>query len=134
MCFYSYLVMHCIVLYGIYPFLQRFSQQKRSRPRQLTLCQSLHDEALQATASEGLAQGPYVAARVGFNPRPSGQKASTLPMCHLAPQACLSIVFARLLNCFNYQWICSMPCNACSLVRCKLRPLTYLPVTSEVHL
>ena len=25
-------------------------------------------EALQATASEGLAQGPYVAARVGFEP------------------------------------------------------------------
>ena len=27
-----------------------------------------HVEALQATASEGLAQGPYVAARTGFEP------------------------------------------------------------------
>src|SRR6218665_3882905 len=28
-------------------------------PQQLTLCRSLHAEALQATASEGLAQGPW---------------------------------------------------------------------------
>jgi len=27
-----------------------------------------HAEAPQATASEGLVQGPYVAARAGFNP------------------------------------------------------------------
>ena len=32
----------------------------------LLLCRSLHAEALQATAREGLAQGPYFAARVGF--------------------------------------------------------------------
>ena len=29
---------------------------------------SLHAEALQATASEGLAQGPYVVTRAGFEP------------------------------------------------------------------
>ena len=34
----------------------------------LTLCQSLYAETLQATASEGLAQGPYVAASAGFEP------------------------------------------------------------------
>jgi len=34
----------------------------------LILCQSLDAEVLQATASEGLAQGSYVAARVGFKP------------------------------------------------------------------
>ena len=39
--------------------------QKRSRPQKLTLCRSLHVKALQATVSEGLAQGPYVA---GFKP------------------------------------------------------------------
>ena len=38
------------------------------RPQQLTLWWSLHVEALQATASEGLAQGPSVAARTGFEP------------------------------------------------------------------
>ena len=32
------------------------------------LCRSQHIEALQATASEGLAQSPYVAASVGFEP------------------------------------------------------------------
>jgi len=34
----------------------------------LTLCRSLHAKALQATVSEGLAQGPYVAARAQFKP------------------------------------------------------------------
>jgi len=32
----------------------------------LILCRSEHTEALQATTSEGPAQGPYVAARVGI--------------------------------------------------------------------
>ena len=40
----------------------------RSRLQQLTLCRSLHPEALQTTASEELAQGPYVAAKAGFEP------------------------------------------------------------------
>ena len=34
----------------------------------LTLRRSLHAEALQATVSEELAQGSYVAARAGFEP------------------------------------------------------------------
>jgi len=34
----------------------------------LILCLSYHPKALQATTSEGLAQGPYMAARVGFEP------------------------------------------------------------------
>ena len=34
----------------------------------MTLRRSLHAEVLQATASEGLAQGPYVAARARFEP------------------------------------------------------------------
>ena len=33
--------------------------QRCSRPQQLTLCRSLHAEALQATVSEGLAQGTW---------------------------------------------------------------------------
>src|SRR6218665_3556564 len=46
--------------------------QKRSRPRQLTLCRSLHAEALQAAASEELVQGPFVAARTtNVPPRPT---------------------------------------------------------------
>ena len=36
--------------------------------KQLTLCRSLHAEALQATVSEGLAQSPCVVARAGFEP------------------------------------------------------------------
>jgi len=42
--------------------------QKRTRPQQLTLCRSLHAEAIQVTASEGLSQSSYVAARAGFEP------------------------------------------------------------------
>ena len=38
-----------------------------------------HAEAPQATASEGLAEGQKV-ARVGFEPRPFGRKATNLPM------------------------------------------------------
>ena len=34
----------------------------------LILCWSEHAEALQATTSEGFAQGRYMAARVGFEP------------------------------------------------------------------
>ena len=44
----------------------------------LVLCWSYHTEALWATVSEGLAQGPYVAAGVGFKLRPSAHKAPNL--------------------------------------------------------
>ena len=45
-----------------------WATQKLSRQQQLTLCRSLHAEALQAIASEGFGQGPYVATRAGFEP------------------------------------------------------------------
>ena len=48
----------------------------------MTLCWSLHVEALQATVSEGLAQGPYVVARAGFEPatlRMQGTELTTEP-------------------------------------------------------
>ena len=45
-----------------------------------------HAEALQATVSEGLAQGAYVAVRAGFEPMTLrfGRKASSLPKRHHA--------------------------------------------------
>ena len=84
----------CIVLYRIVLYLSisiarltASAFQKRSQIQQLPLCRSSHAEALQVTASEGLAQGPYAAAiEPDSNPRPSGQKASTLPMCHHVAQ------------------------------------------------
>src|SRR6218665_1954506 len=60
--------------------------QKRSRLQQSTLCRSLHAEAIEATLSEGLARGPYIAGRAMFETRPSGRKASSLPIRHHAPQ------------------------------------------------
>ena len=46
------------------------------------LCRSSHAEAPQAIASEGLAQGPYAAARVGFESatlRSQGTERTTAP-------------------------------------------------------
>ena len=52
----------------------------------MTLCRSLHAEELQATVNEGLGQGPYTwRLERDPNARPSGRKASTLPMRHHAP-------------------------------------------------
>ena len=48
----------------------------------LYLFSEFHAEAPQTTASEGLVQGPYVAARAGFEPTPLRRKASNLPMSH----------------------------------------------------
>src|SRR6218665_993689 len=78
----------CVVLYSSISIALLTARvfQDRSQPQQLTLCRSLHAEALEATVSEGLAQGPYVVARAGFDPTTS-RKASTLPMCHCAPFA-----------------------------------------------
>ena len=71
--------------------LPAWALQTRSRPQQLTLCQSSHAEALQATVSEGLDHGPYVAARAGFELTTlPGRKVSTLKtllMRHHTPQS-----------------------------------------------
>src|SRR6218665_698529 len=42
--------------------------QRHSRPQQLTLCRSLHAKVLQATVSEGLAQGPWRCGQNGIRP------------------------------------------------------------------
>ena len=70
---------NCVLIFSIALNTAR-AFQKRSRSQQLTLCRSLH-----ATASEGLAQGPYLAA-IDLNLRPSGRRASILPMRHPTPQ------------------------------------------------
>src|SRR6218665_3382499 len=63
------IVLYCFVLYCIV-FIQFYSTSHSLslKETQLTLCRSLQTEALQATASEGLAKGPYVAARARFEP------------------------------------------------------------------
>ena len=73
-------------------FLQRLfkytTTQKRSRHSTDTVSE-FYAEAPQATASEGLAQGPYVAARVGFEPatlRTKGVKSTNTPLC---PKLCV---------------------------------------------
>ena len=66
----------------------------------LILCRSEHAKALQATASEGLAQGPYVAAREGFEPatfRTKGTAPTTKPPCPTLPM--LAAIHGHLHNC-----------------------------------
>ena len=62
---YSCIILHLFISIAL---LTAWAFQKRSRPQQLTVCWSLHAKALQATASEGLAHGPYMVARAGFEP------------------------------------------------------------------
>jgi len=83
-----YIVLYCIVLYLSISMalLTAWAFQKRSRPQQLTLCRSLHTEALQATASEGLAQGPYVAARAIFESANPAVERHRLYQCDTTPQ------------------------------------------------
>ena len=61
-------------------------KKKRSRPQRLTRCRSLQAEALQATVSEGLAQGPYVAAGGGFEPATLWSKGINSTNAQHAPQ------------------------------------------------
>ena len=57
----------------------------------LILYRSYHAEALQATASEGLAQGPYLAARVEFEPATlQVQGTESTILSHHAPTVVLS--------------------------------------------
>ena len=89
---------HCIVFILFYfsmsiALLTASSFHKRSRPQQLALCRSLHAEALQATASEGLAQGPYVAAREGFKPRTLRSKGVDSTNAPPRPNAHISLTF-----------------------------------------
>ena len=55
-----------------------------------------HTEALQATVSEGLAKGLYVAARAGSNPRLFQRKAPNLPMSHQASLYIMVRVFCDI--------------------------------------
>ena len=75
-------------------FIQRLfkstTTQKRSRHSTNTPVSEFHAEAPQATVSEGLAQGPYVAARAGFDPmtlRTKGVDTTNGPprftLCHM---------------------------------------------------
>ena len=62
------------------PLLLRLSE---ALPIQHGYCDEFHAEAPQATASEGLAKGPYVAARAGFEPttlRSKGVDSTNAPL------------------------------------------------------
>src|SRR6218665_286623 len=62
----------------------------------LILCRCLHAEALQATASEGLAQGPYVAAGAGFEPATIRSKGTTLQCPTTHHNVCMYVCFYKM--------------------------------------
>src|SRR6218665_115095 len=62
------IVLYCIVFIHSNSAFHSMSLSEALLTTAITLCRSLHAEALQATVSEGLAQGRYVVARAGFEP------------------------------------------------------------------
>src|SRR6218665_1409079 len=86
----------------------------------MTLCRSLHAEALQATASERLAQGPYTwRLEWDLNLR----KASTFPMRHHAQHVSLCL------------FMCSCACVCvCVFVRVLMNLSVCVPVCVCVHI
>src|SRR6218665_1234836 len=77
--------------------LQSTITQRRSRHNMDTVSE-FHAEAPQATASEGLAQGPSWRLERDSNPRPFGRYASNLPMCYHAPRQCEGLHTITLLS------------------------------------
>jgi len=60
--------LHCIVFIHFYSASHSMNLSEELPTTALTLCRSLHAEALQAAVSEGLAQGHHVADRAAFEP------------------------------------------------------------------
>jgi len=86
----SVLFIHSFI-HSFRPFLYSTSSSPpRSAPdTALDTAPEFHAEAPQATASEGLAQGPYVAARAGVEPTTLWSKGLTLLMRHNVPQSAM---------------------------------------------
>src|ERR1700733_1851312 len=70
-----------------------------------TLCWSFHAEAHRVTVSDGLAQGPYVAPRAGFEPTTLRPQANTYPLYHNASQiACMGARVCERVRWHRYQY------------------------------
>jgi len=67
-CFAVYCIVLFIVFLLFYSASHSISLLEALKATAITVCVNLVAEALQATVSEGLAQGPYVPARAGFEP------------------------------------------------------------------
>ena len=66
-----------------------------------------------ATMSEGLAQGPYMVARVGFEPATFWTQAPNLPLSHHAPHIlCIDRFFECLCVCVHFETMGRTKCCA----------------------
>src|SRR6218665_1178421 len=98
----------------------------------LTLCQQcgrerlcLHAEVLQATASEGLAQGPYVAARAGFEPVRIRMQAPNLTLSHYSPHHCCLSVYL-ILKCHRIDDKCQSKVVSRKIIVRKLSQISQI--------
>ena len=73
-----------------------------------------HTEAPQATVSKGLAQGPYVTARAGFEPATLWKKALNLPMSNNAPPL-ITRTLEKLINAYKN----NLPRNTSELIETR---------------
>ena len=78
----SHLQVHFTTLFLLFKFTTQWHSQHST-----DTVSEFHSETPQATASEGLAQGPYVAARAGFEPTilwTEGIESSNEPSCPIS--------------------------------------------------
>src|SRR6218665_1199526 len=83
LCLFSECILFYLFTYSGYFYGASSTTQRRSRHSTDTVSE-FHTEAPQATASEGLVQGSYAAARAGFELTTFQTKVSNLPMSHHA--------------------------------------------------
>ena len=126
---------YCIIFIHLYRASYIMSLSEALLTTALILCRSWHAEALQATASEGLDQGPYVVTRAVFEPttlRTKGTEHTTEPPYpHIWYQDCLC--YEKELCCLSPQQTAVLstacifcPCSTLCDNNLSLHYMTYL--------
>src|SRR6218665_2329004 len=102
-------LLYCIVFIHFYSASHSLSLSEALPRQQSLLCRSSHAEALQAIAGKGLAQGPYMAARAGFEPttlRSNDVASTNAPPC---PTVDACVMHACMFVCmYVTMHVCSM--------------------------
>ena len=113
---------HSIILDITIVPLQVYDYSETLPTAALILCFSYHDKALQAALSKVLAQGPYLVARVGFEPATISMphKAQNLPLSHHAQHETFctdNIYFVLFLIGAGFLWPSARTNHQCYLLQ-----------------
>ena len=130
-------------MFCIYPFLKRFSQHElfRSSPDHSAQCndtvsECIHAEALQAMRVKDLPKVHKCRLEWDSNPRPSGRKASTLPMRHHATTKCTVLIYGEAI--ISSFYFCDLMLHALYIGSCNIeaiaRPLTVVSCIRGLYL